>query len=55
MQVQKYKEGLNERLDALLNGETVWRINGDRGLRPIVADTKEEAIEKYKALPKKTY
>lgn len=53
MQVQKYEPGLNEWLDVLLEGETVWRINGDRGLRPIAADTQEEALEKYLALPKR--
>ncbi|MET7741990.1 hypothetical protein [Streptomyces sp. NPDC005385] len=53
MEVQKYIPGYNEKLDALLDGETVWRINGPNGLRPIVADSEEEAIAKYNELPKR--
>lgn len=53
--VKRYQPGFNEYLDALLNGETVWRIQGDRGLRPIVADTEEEAISKYMEIPKRDY
>ena len=45
--VIKYEPGLNEYLDAILDGETVWRIQGDRGLRPVIADTKAEAVAKY--------
>lgn len=51
----RYVEGTNERLDAVLETETVWRIQGDRGLRPIIADTEEEARAKYLAIPKKDY
>jgi hypothetical protein len=53
MEVQEYKRGLNTRLDAILDGVRVWRINGDRGLRPITADSEEEAVKKYLELPKR--
>lgn len=53
--IKKYEPGLNERLDAILDGETVWRIQGDRGLRPIIAATEDEARQKYLAIPKSNY
>ena len=53
--VKKYEPGLNEYLDAILDGETVFRIQGDRGLRPIIADTEDEAVAKYLAIPKPNY
>ncbi|MEU3599880.1 hypothetical protein ABZ714_14310 [Streptomyces sp. NPDC006798] len=52
--VKKYQP-LNQYLERIREGETIWRIQGDRGLRPVIADTKEEAIEKYLAIPRKNY
>lgn len=53
--IKKYEPGLNEYLDKVYDGETVWRIQGDRGLRPIIAATEDEAKAKYLAIPKSNY
>lgn len=53
--MNKYQPGLNEYLDAIHDGETVWIIQGDRGLRPVIADTAEEAEAKYLLIKKKNY
>lgn len=53
--IKEYQPGLNEYLDAIHDGETVWVIQGDRGLRPVIADTKDEAVAKYLAIKKKNY
>lgn len=45
-EVTKY-DGSNERLNALLTGETVWIVQGSVGRKPIIADTAEEAKEDY--------
>lgn len=37
----------NERLNALLEDETVFIVNGPRGRRPMIADTEDEAITDY--------
>ena len=51
-EIKRYERGQNEHLDRILKDETVWIINGDKGRLPIIADTKEEALEKYNKKPK---
>lgn len=46
LQVSKY-EGTNERMNALMDGETVWIVQGPSGRRPIIADTEQQAEDEY--------
>lgn len=40
-------EYTNDRLNQLIGWDIVWIVQGPRGRLPIVADTQQEAIEKY--------
>lgn len=48
IQIKKYR-GQNERMNAMMNGETVYIVNGPLGRLPIIADSREEALIKYRA------
>lgn len=47
-EVARYEDGTNARLDRINNGKTVWIVQGSLGRRPIIADTADEAREKYR-------
>jgi hypothetical protein len=44
--VNKY-EGGNELLDRLIEDEEVWIVNGAVGRFPIIANSREEALDRY--------
>lgn len=46
--VNEYQVGTNERLDRMLDpGDEVWIVNGPKGRVPVLAGSKEEALEAY--------
>lgn len=50
-QIQCYKyKGTNEKMNAIMDGETVYIVNGPRGRRPVIAESRTEALNKYKGI-----
>lgn len=40
-------EHTNEKMNSLMDDETVWIVQGRYGRKPIIADTAEEALDRY--------
>lgn len=51
LQIHRYEMGTNEYLDKIIEDtDTVWIVQGPVGRRPILANTKEEALDKYEGI-----